>query len=105
MDIQCRQISPYAKKCLQDPGYFQLLSKFEYVLNLWDGKNVLSLQTAQLQLTPLSLVLQEEDFRAVSSVLNRDRDGKNIYLPVSRTKRKLSKRKHALHCQGGLGPG
>ncbi len=73
MDIQCRQISPYAKKCLQDPGYFQLLSKFEYVLNLWDGKNVLSLQTAQLQLTPLSLVLQEEDFRAVSSVLNRDR--------------------------------
>ena len=61
------------KKCLQDPGYFQLLSKFEYVLNLWDGKNVLSLQTAQIQLTPLSLVLQEEGFRAVSSVLNRDR--------------------------------
>lgn len=73
MDVQCRQISPYVKKCLQDPGYFQLLSKFEYVLNLWDGKNVLSLQTAQIQLTPLSLVLQEEAFSTVSSALNRNR--------------------------------
>ncbi len=72
MDIRCRQISPYAKECLQGPGRFQMLSEFEHVLNLWDGKNVLSLQTGRTPLTPLSLVLQWEDFRAASAALERD---------------------------------
>lgn len=72
MEIPCKQISPHVKACLQDPGRFQLLSKFEQVLNLWDGKNVLSLQTGQIPLTPLSLVLQQEGFRAAASALDRD---------------------------------
>lgn len=72
MKIPCRQISPYAKGCLQKLERFQMLSKFESVLNLWDGKNVLSLQTDQTALTPLSLVLRREDFRAVSAALERD---------------------------------
>lgn len=65
MDGSCMQISGYAAQCLNRAGDYRVLSRFDHVLNLTDGVNVLSIQDELLPMTPLSLVLKNAAFQAV----------------------------------------
>lgn len=69
MNYSCKLISEYAAHQLQLPGAFQVISRFDHVVNLSRSGSVLSVQDEGIPLTPLSIVLPKESFSDFSARL------------------------------------
>ena len=71
MERPCKRISAYAAQCLMADREYRMLSRFDHVVNLVHGAEVLSVQDTHVAMSPLSVVLEDEIFQAVFSRRHR----------------------------------
>lgn len=70
MERPCKRISAYAAQCLMADREYRMLSRFDHVVNLVYGAEVLSVQDTHVAMSPLSVVLEDGIFQEVFSGLS-----------------------------------
>lgn len=71
MKLQCTAISEYAAARIQETDAFHVFARFDKVIDLTGGGSVISIQTSDVPLTPLALVLEAEPFARLCQALER----------------------------------